>query len=410
MKPWITLLCIGAGLCPVFSGWSQTPVSLVNQPNLRFEEHFDSVRSWADGFTDGAGAEHWSAVGVQTGGTIPDGITTTVDTHVFTSGFTAGVQKSPKDSTDPFLQFATSGTTDYSTALAVDFWVDFHNLHPGLLAFDASSVHSGNANSNRHSTLQVYWSVDTQHYFLLPEMQFDAVNYQYNSVHLQASLPDTLANQVAIFRFYVFNGAGGDKGGRPKIKIDNLMVEAHEENMPLRLVSFTAEVIKSAVALHWTTDSEQNTSHFEVERSADGRQFQAVGRVPAAGRSDLPRHYDYTDFPDPAGIWYYRLRMVDEDAKITYSRVLRVVFRTQYLKKIYPNPARDWVYVEWNMPVEQWVECSLIDLQGKSMWHGRLQVGENLLQIPLGNLPVGLYYLWVQEGNVPAYAFPVLHL
>ncbi|SFV32439.1 T9SS type A sorting domain-containing protein [Thermoflavifilum thermophilum] len=411
MKPWITLLCIGADLCPVFFGWSQTPVSLVNQPNLRFEEHFDSVRNWADGFTDGAGAEHWSPVGIRPGGTIPDGITTTITTDTFAKAYlTPGVHKSPSTTSETYLELLTSGSEDYSSALAVDFWVDFQHIIPGKFAFDVSSIHNGNPGSDRRARLQVYYSIDLQAFHLIPDLQFEAINYQDTTIHLQTDLPDSLANHVVMFRFYSFNSSGGSKGSRPRIAIDNLAVEAHEQDMPLRLVLFEAEMIKLAVVLRWITDSEQHIARFVVERSPDAMHFEPVGQVPAAGNSDVQQTYHFTDFPESAGSWFYRLSIVELDGHVVYSPVVKVVWRTPYLKRIYPNPAHDRLYVEWSMPLQNRVECRLLGLDGKTRWSGHLRAGQTQLNVPLQGLPAGLYYLWIQEWQAPAYAFPVVHL
>ncbi|MBX6379156.1 MAG: T9SS type A sorting domain-containing protein [Thermoflavifilum aggregans] len=411
MKTWTALLYAGMSVYPSFFAWSQIPVKLVNQPNLRFEEDFDSLRSWQDGFTSGAGAEHWSPVGIHAGGTIPDGVTTTISTDTFAKPYlTPGVHKSPSTTSETYLELLTSGSQDNSAALAIDFWVDFAHILPGRLALDVSAIHNGNPGSNRRAMLQVYYSTDTQTFHLIPDLQFEAINYQDTTVRISTVLPDSLADHIVIFRFYSFNSPGGSTGSRPRIGIDNLVVEAHEENMPLRLVSFTAEVIKSAVALHWTTDSEQNTSHFVVERSNDGFHFQAIAQIPAAGHSDLPRSYDFTDYPEAAKNLFYRLQMVDLDGRFAYSPVVRVIFRAQYLKRIYPNPAGGWLYVEWNMPAENRIECRLLDLAGRMVWSGQLHAGESRLEIPLQAMPAGFYYLWIQEWKTPAYAFPVLHL
>ena len=113
--------------------------------------------------------------------------------------------------------------------------------------------------------------------------------------------------------------------------------------LPVALTAFTATASgTSAVRLGWTTASEQNSARFEVERSADGRTFAAIGTVPAAGSSSALRSYELLDAQLPAGAatLYYRLKQVDQDGSFSYSPV-RAVARQGAAEglALYPNPA-----------------------------------------------------------------------
>jgi PKD repeat protein len=96
---------------------------------------------------------------------------------------------------------------------------------------------------------------------------------------------------------------------------------------PLRLADFRAflQPNQQAVDLLWQTAWERGTSHFEVERSADGQDFAPVGRVRAQGESASRRDYAWADrLPRPAPVWYYRLRMVDASGEFAYSPIVVV--------------------------------------------------------------------------------------
>jgi hypothetical protein len=115
--------------------------------------------------------------------------------------------------------------------------------------------------------------------------------------------------------------------------------------LPVQLSNFTATTAKTNVLLNWTADLERNTRHFVVERSMDGRNFQQVGLVSAAGNSDTRRTYSYTDTKASAttGTVYYRLKTVDLDGKGDYSaiRSVRMASATSANSitiSTYPNP------------------------------------------------------------------------
>ena len=112
--------------------------------------------------------------------------------------------------------------------------------------------------------------------------------------------------------------------------------------LPVELAAFTATALNHAVLLKWSTASEKNTAHFDVERSPDGTAFVRLGTVAAAGTSTAPREYALTDAQLPAGITtlYYRLKQVDQDGSFNYSpvRSVRLSEAAEGLA-LYPNPA-----------------------------------------------------------------------
>jgi hypothetical protein len=92
--------------------------------------------------------------------------------------------------------------------------------------------------------------------------------------------------------------------------------------------------------LNWETVSENNSSHFSVERSADGYTFQTIGNVPAAGNSSDIRHYSFAD-DNAAYINHYRLKQVDIDGRFTYSKLLYVKMQQQNPVSIISNPVKN---------------------------------------------------------------------
>ena len=115
--------------------------------------------------------------------------------------------------------------------------------------------------------------------------------------------------------------------------------------LPVELVSFSAKVVRVVdVQLTWRTATELNNDHFEVQRSANGRQFESIARVAGHGTSNTATDYTHTD----AGIGatmadqlYYRLRQVDYDGTSSFSPVQIVQFGKvgPHSISLFPNPA-----------------------------------------------------------------------
>ncbi|MBB4602148.1 hypothetical protein HNQ93_002283 [Hymenobacter luteus] len=92
--------------------------------------------------------------------------------------------------------------------------------------------------------------------------------------------------------------------------------------LPVQLVSFGGQATPTGTDLAWQTAQELNSAAFEVEASPDGRTFQTVGRVAAAGTSAQARRYSFRHTTGGTGTRYYRLRQLDLDGSSTYSAVV----------------------------------------------------------------------------------------
>ncbi|MEO8404965.1 MAG: T9SS type A sorting domain-containing protein, partial [Chitinophagaceae bacterium] len=109
--------------------------------------------------------------------------------------------------------------------------------------------------------------------------------------------------------------------------------------LPLKLSSFTAKQNGSIIVVEWTTENEENVSHFELERRGDGKNFSTLGNVAATGTNNGPAHYSYVDQQPLPDRNYYRLKMVDNDGRVSYSNVLLLSTNSNVKGiNIYPNP------------------------------------------------------------------------
>lgn len=87
------------------------------------------------------------------------------------------------------------------------------------------------------------------------------------------------------------------------------------------------------VNIDWQSSHESNASHYVVERSLDAVAWEALGDVTAAGNSNSPVAYHYTDRMPLSGKSMYRLRSVDVDGEYTQSGVETVIV-DDYIKVV----------------------------------------------------------------------------
>ncbi|MEM9836903.1 MAG: HYR domain-containing protein, partial [Bacteroidota bacterium] len=162
--------------------------------------------------------------------------------------------------------------------------------------------------------------------------------------------------------------------------------------LPLDLLSFTGEARDKNNHLFWTTANEEDFSHFELERSADGRGPWSVLAQPDLQASGEHEYVDQA--PLPAA--YYRLKMVDLDGTYSYSNVV-------YLEnfsgedagamKVYPNPSTGQFTVDLTevlLSAGGQGELRLVDLHGREIWTRKVSLNQ---AIELSHPRSGVYLL-----------------
>ncbi|MBX9851230.1 MAG: hypothetical protein K2X86_05660, partial [Cytophagaceae bacterium] len=108
--------------------------------------------------------------------------------------------------------------------------------------------------------------------------------------------------------------------------------------LPVELISFEAVRGKGQVDLSWTTASEKNNNYFEIERSADGINYEAIGKVWGKGNSSEVTSYGMAD-PRPLSLTtYYRLVQYDIDGTKNIGPVRIVQASADEEIIVYPNP------------------------------------------------------------------------
>ena len=98
--------------------------------------------------------------------------------------------------------------------------------------------------------------------------------------------------------------------------------------LPVKLADFKLVSQSTGVTVSWKTSLEVNSSHFEIERSTDGKVWNTKGFVNAAGNMNVEQSYSFTDAEPENGTNHYRLKIVDIDAE--YRRPKPGLFFPQY--------------------------------------------------------------------------------
>lgn len=131
----------------------------------------------------------------------------------------------------------------------------------------------------------------------------------------------------------------GIKGGTPRAQIDAIKISTSwaDGTLPLQLKSFSVINNNGYAGLSWQTCNEINVKEYEIQKSADARDFTAIATV-AAKNANCNTDYSYNDAKALSGTAYYRIRMVDNDGASIYSGVVAVNGKVPVTLSAFPNP------------------------------------------------------------------------
>jgi len=173
--------------------------------------------------------------------------------------------------------------------------------------------------------------------------------------------------------------------------------------LPVQFVTFKAELQNDKVLVSWSTASEQNSSHYDVERSSNGTDFNRIGSVKAQGNSNSLVNYSFVDANPVAGISYYRLRQVDLDNRYVYTKtaVVRNESRSRAFS-VWPNPVIDNVNITLTSDRSQNLSLRVVDLNGRVVRSQvvNVQKGMNQVTLNVNSLNKGLYVVQLIGENL----------
>lgn len=182
----------------------------------------------------------------------------------------------------------------------------------------------------------------------------------------------------------------------------------------VKLFSFdgTADA-QNMVKLNWVTELENNFSHFQVERSVNGKDFADLGRVNSSQNSKEKKFYEFIDqtgktilSPDTIS---YRLKMIDLAGKSEYSKVIKVKLNEIILGNdpvsgldvhIVPNPSSpDNIQVKLVGKDLAVAEITVIDISGKTILNRTIKLTKDLTPFLPQAVSKGTYFLKVVIDN-----------
>jgi streptogramin lyase len=144
--------------------------------------------------------------------------------------------------------------------------------------------------------------------------------------------------------------------------------------VPVELVSFTANTNGNNVNLNWSTATETNNSGFEIERrktiNERSEEWMEVGFLNGSGTTTETQSYSFTDNNLSSGKYFYRLKQIDFDGTLEYSKEVEVIINVPdkfELSQNYPNPFNPSTKIKYQIATSNHVSLKIYDVLGNEV-------------------------------------------
>ncbi len=362
----------------------------------------------------GAGVSLSSDILISSGITFTSGILTSTASNPieFTESATAsstsnsshvnGYIKKRTNSTTKFTFPCGSGTSYRSMAItpssssSTTWTAKYFNTGYGDYSLTGSNIHhvtkleywtldrSGSANS----TIELSWNASSEadaNYTDLIVSHYNGSDWEFagGASHSGNSSAGTLSSNSGWSSYSPFT-LGSRTSNNP---------------LPVNLVSFSALCNKKSVELNWTTASETNNQHYELERSLDGINYDYIENIKGMGNSSVQTYYTYTDHELPVNSAYYRIKQVDFDKKQQYYGPVFVECTNNTKPDLYVNNAENILMLSGLVLENGSASLQVYDLSGRLVYQDKLVGSNSTFQINLKGLNQGIYVVHLNTGN-----------
>ncbi|MBC7827240.1 MAG: T9SS type A sorting domain-containing protein [Chitinophagaceae bacterium] len=168
--------------------------------------------------------------------------------------------------------------------------------------------------------------------------------------------------------------------------------------LPVNFTSFYISKTNQNIQLSWSTDKEIMSSHFDVERSFNGTQWEKISVIFSAGTSNNTNNYTYSDKNISNPVVYYRLRQVDLNGRSVYSSIKMIrMSETISTLKIYGFEKN--VVIDLNTSVKSKIIVTVVSTNGQVINEQVYNNPSYKINLNLQNVASGAYFVRVTDNK-----------
>jgi len=169
-------------------------------------------------------------------------------------------------------------------------------------------------------------------------------------------------------------------------------------SLPVNFTSFYINKSGDNIQLSWSTDKEINNSHFDVERSFNGLDWQKIAVIDGAGNSNNNNNYSYHDKSVTSPVVYYRLRQVDIDGRAVYSSI-KTIRSGEAVSAVRIYGSNKNVVIDLNTSIKNNLVVSVVNTNGQVISKQTISNPSYKINIHLQNASTGTYIVHVTDNK-----------
>lgn len=170
--------------------------------------------------------------------------------------------------------------------------------------------------------------------------------------------------------------------------------------LPIELVSFYGTALENKVKLQWKVASELNVDYYLVEKSIDGSEWTALGKVKANSETfGVNQLYHLSDHYPQKGVNYYRLNNYDKDDKRGEAKLIAVNFNKETMPIWVEQTNEDLIFhLNENNKMDE--APKLYDVSGRLIMQLHPENSGSKIVVSKQLIEKGIYLLgFVSSGN-----------
>lgn len=166
--------------------------------------------------------------------------------------------------------------------------------------------------------------------------------------------------------------------------------------LPIKVFYFNAAKSSLGNTLNWSAACSSTSATFDIERSADGKNFTSINSITATQeRCNLP--FTYSDNNTLSGNAFYRIKIIDTEGKINYSSIVKLgnQQKDMQLTAMLPNPVSNTAQLSITTSKKDNVQLAIVSVDGKMVYSNTVQVqtGSSVVSIDVSGLSKGTYII-----------------
>jgi len=176
--------------------------------------------------------------------------------------------------------------------------------------------------------------------------------------------------------------------------------------LPIELIDISAMGVEDHIKVIWNVASEMNLSHYELERSEDGVDFEQIATLGAQGNTTNTLSYQYDDY-DVRGFqhYYYQVRSVDLDGSYEYTPVVVASIDgfgegfNENAVSLYPNPTNSNTAVAIHTDQQLQISMTVMSASGQLVHEQQLLLnsGNTIVNLASNAWANGVYLVQLRD-------------